>query len=207
MPGRRVPRAGLSRQAVTTAALDVIDAGGTTGFGTLTLASVAGQVGVAVPSLYKHVASLTDLRRSVAILCVTEFTATIESAAIGRAGSEALRAVAHAMRAFATAHPGRYAATQVAADPADPADAELAAASAATLTALARVLRGFDLPADLTVEAIRIMRSALHGFIVLELGGGFKLPDDLDRSFELLVTIVIAGIDTLAAGIDALTVE
>jgi hypothetical protein len=106
--------------------------------------------------------------------------------------------MAAAVRDFAHAHPGRYAATQIAPDRHDPADAELVDAGNSAIAVMATVLRGFELPPDLTTDAIRIMRSALHGFILLELGGGFGLPDDLDRSFERVVETVIAGIERLA---------
>ncbi|WP_022884850.1 TetR/AcrR family transcriptional regulator [Glaciibacter superstes] len=193
-----MPRAGLSRSAVNVIALDLVDEGGTNGFGALTLAAVATRAGVAVPSLYKHVVSLGDLRRLVAVASVTEFRAAIEAASIGRAGPDALRAVADAMRTFAHRYPGRYAASQIAADPTDPADAELAAAGAEAVTAFDSVLRGFGLAPGGTVDAVRVLRSGLHGFIVLELGGGFRMPDDLDRSFEVLVDTLIAGIERLA---------
>jgi AcrR family transcriptional regulator len=193
-----VPRAGLTRSAVTDVALDLVDAGGPAGFDTLTLAAVAAKAGVAVPSLYKHVGSLADLRRLVATESVTELTRVLAAATIGRAGAEALRAAADAVRGFAHAHPGRYAASQVAADPADPDDAELGARGAETVAVLAGALRGFDLPAELTTDAIRVLRSGIHGFVVLELGGGFGLPDDLDRSFALLVDAIIVGIARLA---------
>jgi AcrR family transcriptional regulator len=193
-----VPRAGLTRSAVTDVALDLVDAGGPAGFDTLTLAAVAAKAGVAVPSLYKHVGSLADLRRLVATESVTELTRVLAAATIGRAGAEALRAAADAVRGFAHAHPGRYAASQVAADPADPDDAELGARGAETVAVLAGALRGFDLPEELTTDAIRVLRSGIHGFVVLELGGGFGLPDDLDRSFALLVDAIIVGIARLA---------
>ena len=56
------------------------------------------------------------------------------------------------------------------------------------------MLRGFGLPDDRTVDAIRTARSALHGFVVLEAGGGFGMPDSVDRSFEALLDTVVAGI-------------
>ncbi|MGO4301128.1 TetR-like C-terminal domain-containing protein [Leifsonia sp. RAF41] len=164
----------------------------------MTLAAVAGRAGVAVPSLYKHVSSLDDLRRSVAIESVTELTRVLAAATIGRAGPEAIRAAADAIRDFAHRHPGRYAAAQVAPDGSDPADAELAARAAETLTVLSGVLRGFGLPEDELVDAIRMLRSAIHGFVTLELGGGFGLPDDLDRSYAVLIDGVIAGVELLA---------
>ncbi len=193
-----MPRAGLTRAAVTEVALELVDAGGTSGFDTLTLAAVAAQAGVAVPSLYKHVGSLADLRRLVAIESVSDLTRALAGATIGRAGADALRGAADAVRAFAHAHPGRYAASQVAADPSDPDDAELGARGAETVAVLAGALRGFELPAELTTDAIRVLRSGIHGFVVLELGGGFGLPDDLDRSFALLVDAIITGISRLA---------
>ncbi|WP_374009637.1 TetR-like C-terminal domain-containing protein [Leifsonia sp. LS-T14] len=193
-----MPRAGLTRPAVAAVAVDLVDDGGTSGFDKLTLAAVAGRAGVAVPSLYKHVASLDDLRRLVAIESVTELTRVLAAATIGRAGPDAIRAAADAVRDFARRHPGRYAATQVAPDGSDAADAELTARAAETLTVLSGVLRGFGLPDDELVDAIRMLRSAIHGFVTLELGGGFGLPDDLDRSYAVLIDGVIAGVERLA---------
>ncbi len=193
----RVPRAGLTRSAVTSVALLVVDDGGVTGLDRLTLAAVASRAGVAVPSLYKHVASLDDLRRLVATDCVAELTRVLAEATIGRSGPEAIHSAADAVRAYAHRHPGRYAATQIAPDLGSAADAELAARAEETIAVLTAVLRGFGLPDDATVDAIRMLRSALHGFITLELGGGFGLPDDLDRSFRLLIDgIALAVVGT-----------
>lgn len=193
-----MPRVGLTREAVTSVAIDLVDDGGTAGFDRLTLAAVAGRAGVAVPSLYKHVSSLDDLRRLVATASVTELTRVLAAATIGRAGPDAVRAAADAIRAFAHRHPGRYAAAQVAPS-SDPADAQLVARADETLTVLAGVMRGFGLPDDELVDAIRMLRSAVHGFITLELGGGFGLPDDLDRSYAVLIDGVIAGVERLSA--------
>src|SRR5690606_6751367 len=70
-----VPRAGLSHDAVVRLAVEVVDEAGATGFADLTLAKVAARAGVAAPSLYKHVGSLADLRREVAVLAVRLQTA------------------------------------------------------------------------------------------------------------------------------------
>lgn len=193
-----MPRAGLTRAAVVAVALELVDAGGVNGLDRLTLAAVASRAGVAVPSLYKHVTSLDDLRRAVATECVAELTAVLAQATIGRSGSEAIHSAADAVRAYAHHHPGRYAATQVAPDLGSDGDAELIARAGETIAVLTAALRGFGLPEDATVDAIRMLRSALHGFITLELGGGFGLPDDLDRSFRLLIDGIETGIASLA---------
>ncbi|MET4781381.1 TetR-like C-terminal domain-containing protein [Glaciihabitans sp. UYNi722] len=194
-----MPRVGLNRGAVVAASIDLVDEGGYTGFADLTLAALAARAGIAVPSLYKHVTSLADLRREIAIVSVNRLTEVISAASTGLAGRDALRAMAHAIRIFAQQNPGLYAATQVAARRDEPLDQPLSVAATRTLDVMAAVLRGFALPPELTIDAIRVIRSALHGFILLELGGGFGLPDDLDRSFDLLVELVTAGVEKISA--------
>ena len=192
-------RAGLSRDAVVRIALDLVDGGGPTGFADLSLAKVAAQAGVATPSLYKHVPSLAELRRAVSLVSVEDVTRTVRDATVGRSGPDAVRALAHAMRDFARAHPGRWAALQAAPDPDDPADAELSAAADRSVQTFAAVLRGFDLPEDRTIDAIRSVRASLHGFVTLELTGGYRLPDDLDESFATHVSMMLAGLAALRA--------
>lgn len=189
-----MPRAGLSAESVTALALAVVDGGGPAGFEQLSLAAVATRAGVAVPSLYKHVGSLDELRRRVAVATVRELGSVLAAATVGLAGADALRALADALRAWALANPGRYAATQRAPSQQDAADAELRAAAAAVVATITTALRGFALPEDAAVDAVRLVRSAVHGFVSLELGGGFGLPDDLDRSFARMVAVLAAGL-------------
>jgi AcrR family transcriptional regulator len=183
---------------VTRIALGLVDAGGATGFADLTLAKVAAEAGVATPSLYKHVGSLAALRREVAVVAARDLRAELVDRTLGRSGPDALRALAHGMRAYAHAHPGRYAAVQVAPDPEDPADAELAVAGGEVVALMIAVLHGFDLPEERGVDAVRAVRAGVHGFVTLELGGGYRLPQDLDRSFAVLVDLLVAGVTALA---------
>ncbi len=138
-------RAGLSHDAVVGIALDLVDAGGPTGFADLTLAKVAAQAGVATPSLYKHVGSLAALRREVAVLSVEDYTRALTDATVGLAGPDAVAALAHATRQYARAHPGRYAAVQVA--PTRTTRGRRAVGGRGrSVQVVAAVLRGFDLP-------------------------------------------------------------
>jgi AcrR family transcriptional regulator len=191
-----VPRAGLTRGAVVELALAVVDEGGPTGFDQLTLAAVAARAGVAVPSLYKHVAGLPDLRREVALVAVRGLTAALGEASGPHDAHDALSRTAHAVRGFARRHPGRYAATQVAPDPASPDDAELVEANAeavrATAVALGPLIGPLTGP-DL-VHTVRAVRSAVHGFVTLEQRGGFGLPEDVDASFDHLLAILERGL-------------
>jgi AcrR family transcriptional regulator len=166
---------------VVTAAADLADEAG---FDRLSLAALAARLGVRLPSLYKHIDSLDGLRRDVAVLAVTELGAAMSAAAIGRAGSDALRAVANAYRDYGHTHPGRYAAT-VRAPAAD--DAEHTAAAEAVLRVVLAVLAGYGLTGNDAIDATRALRATLHGFVALESGGGFGMPVDVDRSYTRLV--------------------
>jgi AcrR family transcriptional regulator len=192
-----VARAGLSREAVVDLAVRLVDESPETAE-RLTLAAVAAQAGVAVPSLYKHIGSLADLRRAVALVAMRELVRRSAAATVGPAGPDALRALGGAIRAYAREHPGLYAATQVATDPDDPASTELAAAALDAVELVAAVLRGFALPEARLVDAVRVVRSAVHGFVLLERGHGFGMPDDVDRSFEAMLTVLVDGVAALA---------
>jgi AcrR family transcriptional regulator len=183
-----VGRRGLSRAAVVETAARLADRDG---YDALTLGAVAAAAGVRPPSLYNHVEGLAGLRRELALAGVTELGERIRDAAVGRAGEEALRALAAAYRAYARERPGLYRALQRA--PA-PGDDELAAAAARLLEPVFAVLAGFGLEGDAGVHAARALRSAMHGFVELERVGGFGLDVDVDESYTFLVHAVVAGI-------------
>ncbi len=192
-----MPRAGLSRAAVTDIAVELVDSA-PDGFATLTLAAVAGRAGVAVPSLYKHIGSLAELRRAVALVAMQELLRRSSAATVGVAGPDALRALGREIRAFAAEHPGLYIATQVAPDLDDPAALALAQTAHDTVVVVTSVLRGFGLADERCIDAVRATRAAMHGFIELEAHAGFGMPDDVDRSFESLLDVLVAGVASLS---------
>ena len=183
-----MPRAGLTPQRVVEEAGAVADAAG---LDRLTLAAVADRFGVAIPSLYKHVRGLDGLRRDLAVLAVRELTATLSRAAVGRAGRDALHAMADAFRAYATAHPGRYAASVRAPDP---GDAEHLAAADDTIRVFLAILAGYGITGPDAIDAIRGLRAAMHGFVALEAAGGFGLPQSVDASYQRLVDALDAAL-------------
>jgi AcrR family transcriptional regulator len=161
----------------------------------VTIARVAADAGVRPPSLYNHIAGRDDLVAAIALLGVRDLDAAMRSAAIGRAGDDALRAAAGAYRAYAHAHPGRYAAAMRAPAAGDEA---LAAAAADTIATVTTLLRAWELPEDDAIHAVRAVRAALHGFVALEAAGGFGLPVDREASFERLVDALATGLGTRA---------
>lgn len=188
-----MPRVGLTPQAVVDEAGRLID---DIGFEGLTLAALADRLGIRQPSLYKHIEGIASLRRAIAIHAADEMTSVLGRAAIGRSQGDALMAVALAYREWALAHPGRYQATQAAPVP---GDAEYARVGAEFIQMFSDVLSGFGLTGEDVVDAIRGIRSALHGFVSLEAAGAFAMPRNIDRSFRRLVAALIAALDHWSA--------
>jgi AcrR family transcriptional regulator len=180
-----MPRAGLDAETIVAAAAGVADA---EGLEAVTLARLAGDLGVRSPSLYAHVAGgLPELRRRLAARGAAELAVALGAAAAGRAQADALAAVAGAYRAYASEHPGTYAAAQRAAD----LDQEEARPVVDVVLA---VLRGYGLEGDDALHATRIVRAALHGFAALETDQGFGIPLDLDETFARLVAVLDTGL-------------
>lgn len=184
-----MPRSGLDTARVVAEAARIADRDG---LAEVTLARVATALGVRAPSLYNHVDGLPGMLRLLTLLSLGELTDAIRDAAVGRSGAAALAAVAHAYRNYAQEHPGRYAAT-TRAPAAD--DTELAAAGLRAVEVLIAVLGAWGFTGDEVLHRVRVVRSALHGFISIEVESGFGLALSIDRSFELVLATLVAGLD------------
>lgn len=182
-------RARLDTAAVVDAAARLADA---EGLEALTLSGLAADLGVRSPSLYAHVDGLEDLRRRLGGRGARELAAQLTRAAAGRAGGDALSAIAHAYLAYGREHPGSYAAAQRAREL--QGDEEAVAAAAAVTEVVLAVLRGYDLHDEDAIHATRVIRVALHGFVSLEADGGFAIELSLDETFERLVATLDRGL-------------
>jgi AcrR family transcriptional regulator len=180
-------RAGLDSERVVRAAAELVDAEGLDG---LTLAGLAQRLGVRPPSLYAHVAGLADLRVRVAIDAAHDLRDALAGAVLGRAGGDALRALANAYRTWARAHPGRYAA--IAHNVAD--DQGGAEAATAVVEVVFAVMRGYGLEGEDAVHGTRAVRSAVHGFITLQEGGGFRMAADPEQTWERMLRMLDRGL-------------
>jgi AcrR family transcriptional regulator len=183
-----MPRMGLDAERVVDAAAGIADA---EGLEAVTLARVAGELGVRAPSLYNHVDGRDDVLRAIAVRGVRELSSALREAAVGRSSADALTAAARAYRAYARAYPGRYAATVAAPTRGD--EEHRAAASEAVDVMLA-VMRGWDLEGDDAIHAVRAFRSAVHGFVAIEAADGFGMAVDVDASFDRLVASLAGGL-------------
>ena len=197
-----MPRAGVTPERIAAEAEAIADEGG---LDSVTLAAIALRLGVKMPSLYKHVEGLGAVREAVGERAFRELADVTMRATVGRSGADAVVALARAVREWAHAHPGRYAATVTAprglreraeavaqGEPAA-ASSEVAAAEAATEVAFG-TLRGFGLEGDDLVDATRGLRALMHGYVTVEAAGGFEMPVDVDRSYDRLVDAFIRAL-------------
>jgi AcrR family transcriptional regulator len=188
-------RAGLDRASVVEAAARLVDE---EGLEQLSLGRLAERLGVRTPSLYNHVAGLSGLKHDLAISCARELLDRLRSATIGKSRTEAIVAFADAYRAYGRQTPGRYALTLQAPTPDDQA---LQAIAQQILEVARAVLAPYRLNEEGAVHAIRSLRSVVHGFISLEMAGGFAMPVDLDASFHWLINLFIAGLGRPTKGL------
>ncbi len=154
------------------------------GLDAVTVSAVARHFGVKDASLYSHVRGIADLRARVALLAAAEFADLLGPAVAGRSGRDALVAFADAYRGYARAHPGRYAAMQ---QPVDPDVVAGAAGSRRGIELTYGMLRGYGLDEPDATDAVRLLRSTLHGFVDLERRGGFNDPRDVEASWGCAV--------------------
>jgi AcrR family transcriptional regulator len=176
-----VARVGLTAERLTEAAAEMADE---IGFDNVTVTALARRFGVKDASLYSHIRNARDLRARVAVLALTEMADKAATALAGRAGRDALMAFAGAYRDYAKTHPGRYAAAQL---PLDPPPA--AAGRHAELTRA--VLRGYGLVEPDQTDAIRLLHSTFHGYVSLEVAGGFRhTPRDVNLSWARALEVL-----------------
>jgi AcrR family transcriptional regulator len=171
---------GLDHDAVVAAAGELVDEAGVEA---LTLARLAAVLGVRSQSLYAHVDGLDGLLRDLALDSVRRLGDDLRSSVIGRSGRDALEAIAEAYWDFATAHPGRYAATIR--DPGG--DDELNEANLRAAEALTRVLESFGLSGTDEVHAHRAVWSGIHGFLTLAHAGVLQRPASVRESYRRMI--------------------
>ncbi|MEU2731847.1 TetR-like C-terminal domain-containing protein [Streptomyces griseoviridis] len=174
-------RVGLTPERLAQAGAELADE---VGFEQVTVSALARRFDVKVASLYSHVRNSHDLKTRIALLVLREQADRAAAALAGRAGKDALVALANVYRDYAHEHPGRYTAGRLPLDPAT------AAASAGVRHAqmTRAVLRGYDLAEPDQTHAVRLLGSTFHGYVSLELAGGFShsAPDSQESWTRVL---------------------
>ena len=179
----------LSRDAIVNAALTFLDR---EGWDALTINTLATQLGTKGPSLYNHVDSLEDLRRTVRMRVVGDIIGMLNTVGDGRTRDDAVVSMASAYRSYAHHHPGRYSAfTRMPLGGDDPEYTEATRAAAGPVIA---VLGSYGLDGESAFYAALEFWSAMHGFVLLEMTGVMN-GIDTDAVFTDMVVRLAAGME------------
>jgi AcrR family transcriptional regulator len=184
------PRRRLDRAAVVAAAEALVDRDGAT---RLTMTALAKELGVRVPSLYSHVASLETLLGMVQNQAMAELGGDLQRAAMGKSGPAGVRALAAALRAFAQRSPGRYALAL--SRPIDrPA---MQAASDAAAGAFGAVVASMGVPMTNVVASLCL--APLHGALTLDHAALYPRSEiDFDAVYSSAIDLVIVALEQAA---------
>ena len=181
-----------STDAIVAAARSILEADG---LSAVTMRSVGEAVGVRGPSLYKRVPDRAALLRAIGDAVVADLTAMLSRTTSSEDPGADLRRVTTEFRAFVRANPNGYQLLFSALpDGASPDPAAVASLGEPIVREMAR-LAG----APVALEAARTMVAWAHGFVSMELAGGFRLGGDLDAAYAFGIEAILAGVSGAAS--------
>lgn len=183
-------RTGLDLATIVRKAAELADQ---EGFSALTMATLAAHLGVRTPALYHYFAGLPGLQRQLSLLGLQKAQEVLGRSVMGRAGDDALLALAHALRTFANEHSGLY---EAASRAPDPGDQQWQEAGQEVIEILLRSLSAYHLSRDDTRHVVRMLRSIIHGYVSLERLGGFGPLPEVDATFRGLLVALLDYLHT-----------
>lgn len=182
----------INKQIVLQAAAEMADTGG---LESVTLKALANKLGIRSPSLYNHVKSLEDLRVSLMLYGWTQLENEIMTAAVGKSGDDAVKAICKTFMVYATSHPGVFNAmewyNQHSSD-------EAMQTTERMVTTIFNVLSSYKIENKHKVHLVRMFRSFLQGFISITNNKGFGNPVSLQESYDFAIDIILQGLHALS---------
>ena len=176
-----------SVDAIVAAARAILESDG---LPAVTMSRVAAAVGVRAPSLYKRVANRDELIRTVSEDVLKDLSRAIGRATETDDPAADLRTAANSYRDFVLHNPNGYrllfADLPAAARP-DPAT--VAASGVPIVRAMAHLIGE-----PKALEGARTMVAWAHGFVSMELAGGFRLGGDVDAAYAFGIAALLAGV-------------
>lgn len=187
-------RSGLDKTIILDAAAKMTDE---KGIANITLKSLAEELGVRSPSLYKHIKGLDELYKELMLYSWRLLEKDMMKAAIGKAKDDAIIAMCYAYRNFVKLHSGLFETMQwynmYKSDEHLQATDEL-------VSILFQVLDGYELLEEQKVHIVRMLRGFLQGFLAIENHDGFGNSLSIDDTFDLSLQILLNGIHNLKKG-------
>jgi AcrR family transcriptional regulator len=167
------------------------------GLDALTLARLASELSVKPPSLYNHFAGIDGLLDALTLSVLSELFERTRTALVGRAGRDALFALAEVQRAYAQEHPGLYGLALLSLHG---KSEEMKKLGDAFLALFSVPFRDGLYPEDELYHILRSFRAGIAGFIEIERRGGFALAVDREASYRYLLDLLWNGLESRKKG-------
>lgn len=167
------------------------------GIASITLKSLAEELGVKSPSLYKHINGLDELNKELMLYGWNLLENDVMKAAIGKAKDDAIISMCYAYRNFVALHNGLFEAMQwynmYKSN-------EHLQATEGVVSVLFQVLDAYDLLEEQKIHIVRMFRGFLQGFLSIESHDGFGNSLTVDDTFDFSLKIFLNGIHSLQGG-------
>ena len=159
------------------------------GLENVTLKKIAADLNIKSPSLYNHIKNLDDVLLHAANKSLNNLYESLVKSVVGLQKDKALFALSNEYRAFFRSYPGQYSLIQ---------KVNLwnknnlsVLESDKILQLLEKILAEYNITDINTTHFIRVWRSYIHGFLLLETNRAFGLNIDIDESFVYGLKVLI----------------
>ena len=187
-----MPRIGLNRQAVVSAAIELIEDEGCQDF---SMRELADRLQVKTASLYNHIESIDSLYGEIGSYVISKLMEVQLSAVGGKRRDEAVRSLALAHYGFAKEHPELY---RVFMNLPALKNDNLFNEAGDTVNLIIDVLSGYRLDEKQKMHLQRVLRSIIQGFIVQEDIGCLRhFPVDASDSFNIAIDCFLEGLHNM----------
>lgn len=164
----------------------------------LGVSRVARELQIRPPSLYNHVASGDDLAFAILVEGNRRLLAVWRADLRGVYDPhEVLLTLALTMRRWALANIALY--QVMSRVPPQNEHPDFASVGGEILELFQRPLGQLGVSGDDAIHTARALRAAMHGYVLLEGAGQFRLGQDTDASFRWLVEAILRGVSTSKA--------
>ena len=162
------------------------------GYSNISLKEIADSLDIKTPSLYNHINGLDELYDLLAQEGLKRLLNELVNSVIGLSGKQALLSMGKSYIAFASSSPNLYLATQQVSTCWSDATKEL---SEEIINFIFKIISIYNLSKEQNIHVVRTLRSYLHGFALLKSQDFFKIPLDINKSFEIGFESILKGLE------------
>lgn len=182
-----MPKTKIDKELVIKEAAHMVNQ---TGIENLSLKTLALQLGVKSPSLYNHIEGLDDLKYQLMLYGWKELENKIIQAVIGFSGYDAIRVICYAFYEYAIENQGVFS-TMLWYNQFE--NEQMKEVTSEMFSIFFKITKSLNISQDNCIHLVRMFRSFLEGFALLENHNAFGNTQTIKDSFELSINILIEG--------------